>query len=215
MQISEQGKRLPKSVEIRSFNRPVKVAFLVPIEENQISHWILDGIFYEAYSRWGGAHSLIIPFQDGRPLHDNYMPWLSCLDPDFVYSFVEIDELMISEINQQVMPIEMIKHEILGKPDRWRQFIPKWPHGFKPVHSISTLTSPTANYPGWLDKPSPQVYITQSYENDAERFLPNNFGVAHDTSTVTYGQSGVFETMCYCAKDIPENNIVGNYRSDN
>lgn len=213
MQSPEHNNRLPKSVDIRSYNRPAKVAFLIPTVEDEKTHWILDGIFYEAYSRWGGTHSLIIPFQGGQPEKDEYMDWLENLDPDFVYSFVDLDEKMIREIDQLITPIEMIRHEVFGEPDRWRDYIPKWPHGFDPVKSISTLTSPLANVANWFDSPTPQIYLTQFDEINKERFLPNNFGVSHDTSTSTYGQKGVFETLCYCDENLPKNHIVGDYRN--
>ncbi len=213
MQIRDQGKRLPKSVDVRSFNRPVKIAFLVPSEETHTAQWILDGIFYEAYTRWGGSCSLIIPFHDGVPLHEDYILWLSYLDPDFVYSYVDLDNHMISKINTASMPIRMDRHRINGEPGRWRDFLPQWPHGFEPVKSISTLASPFANYFRWNESPSPQTYLTQWYEVDEKRFLPDNFGVAYDAMTGNYGKYGIFETLSYCSDEIPKNNTVGNYRS--
>ena len=215
MQINNQGAALPKSVDIRSFNRPVKVAFLVPIEENQISHWILDGIFSEAYSRWGGTHSLLIPFDNGQPESGEYLKWLATLDPDFIYSFVDLEEYIISKINQLTIPIEMIRHQIYGDPERWQQYIPKWPYDFEPIQSISTLTSPQSNFSHWFESPTPQTYITQHFENDKSRFIPDNFGSSPSTSGITYGQVGTFETICYCDDNTPDNHNVGTYRCSN
>lgn len=213
VQTTEHGERLPKNVNIRSFNRPVKVAFLVSIEDTKENNWTLDAIFRESYTRWGGAHSLVIPFDDSQVLDDSYIKWLTFLDPDFIYSYVELNKQTINKIDIACSPIQMIKHEIIGEIDRWQQFTPQWPHGFTPVKSVSTLTSPLANYPSWSSTPTPQIYITQRHANDEYRFLPDNFGVEHDTTMVTYGREGLFETLSYCDENIPENNTVGNYRS--
>ncbi|PKF49029.1 hypothetical protein [Enterovibrio nigricans] len=66
-----------KSVNVRYANRPVKVAFIVPLNDEKTSQWILDGIFYEAYSRWGGTKSLIIPFSNDKIISDIYLDWLT------------------------------------------------------------------------------------------------------------------------------------------
>ena len=50
-----ENSRLNRSVGVNEFNRPIKVAYLVPSVEETRTHWILDAIFYESYTRWGGA----------------------------------------------------------------------------------------------------------------------------------------------------------------
>lgn len=82
-----------KSINIRYLNRPVKVAFIVPLVEEKICHWILDGIFDEAYSRWGGAKSLIVPCDINDFIPARYLDWLEAYDPDIVYSYVESTRL--------------------------------------------------------------------------------------------------------------------------
>ncbi len=85
-----------KGINVRYSNRPVKVAFIVPLVDDNTTQWILDGIFYEAYSRWGGTKSLIIPFSNDDFISDRYLDWLEQYDADFVYSYVD---LTLKQIN--------------------------------------------------------------------------------------------------------------------
>ncbi len=211
MLMRDKGRRLPKSVDVRSYNRPMKVAFLVPADESDHNNWILDAIFYEAYSRWGGARSLIIAYRDGKPLNNHYENWLSCLDPDVIYSYVELSTDSISRLNRLSLPIAFLRHD-LDKINTWRDYIPHWSTFITPVPAISTLTSPYGNYPGWSQTPTPQIYITQHPENCDSRFLPDNFAVRLSTSSSTFSHHGVYETICYTPTEVPKNYIVGTYR---
>lgn len=211
MIMRNKGKRLPKSVDVRSFNRPMKVAFLVPSTDNESSQWILDGVFSESYSRWGGSRSLIIPFSNGNPLDDQYEDWLAFLDPDFIYSYIDLDIQTIERLNRLALPIAFIRHDD-SRAKSWRGYIPSWSTFIDPVQAISTLTSPYSEYPGWSKTPSPKIYVKQHPENCANRFLPDNFAVSLSTSTEFLSHHGVYESICYVPEEIPENYVVGTYR---
>jgi hypothetical protein len=85
---------LGKNVEIVAHNRPIKVAYIVPYEENDDNQWILDAVFYESYTRWGGARTLIIPASTSAFHHKEYEQWLAFYDADFVYSYVDMDQYL-------------------------------------------------------------------------------------------------------------------------
>ncbi len=201
-----------KSINVRYFNRPVKVAFIVPLVEDKISHWILDGIFYEAYSRWGGAKSLIIPFNKDEFISAKYLDWLEVYDADIVYSYVDLTPEQIDTINKKSLPIEMTMHEVYRNVERWQQFVPRWPHGFSPIRAISAINSPYAKYQDWSNTNQPNLYITQYYENDEHRFLPDNFGVSQGGNGFNLGRPNIFGTICYCAQDLPASHNVGDER---
>lgn len=201
-----------RSINVRYFNRPVKVAFIVPFVESKITHWILDGIFYEAYSRWGGAKSLIIPFEKDRFIFAQYLDWLEMYDADIVYSYVDLTPEQIYTINKKTLPIEMRLHEVYQSAERWQQFIPRWPHYFSPIRAISAINSPYAKYQDWSNAIQPNLYITQHYENDEHRFLPDNFGVSQGGSGSNLGRQNIFGTICYCAQDLPAYHYVGDER---
>ncbi len=80
---------LDKQVSIYQRARPVRVAYL--IQDGPESGQILDNIFSESYSRWGGRRTLIIPVNEGE-LAENYSKWLEWYEPDIVYSFVKLEQ---------------------------------------------------------------------------------------------------------------------------
>lgn len=201
-----------KSINVRYSSRPVKVAFIVPLDDDKTSQWVLDGIFYEAYSRWGGAKSLVIPFSNEDFISDEYLNWLARYDADFVYSYIDLTPEQISIINNKSLPIEMIRHEVHGNIERWRQLTPRWPYGFSPIRAISAINSPYAKYQDWSNANQPNLYVTQYYENDEHRFLPDNFGVSQGGAGFNLGRQNIYGTLCYCAQDLPEYNNVGDER---
>ena len=199
-------------VDVRVSSRPIKVVFIIPDQESQTAHWILDGVFFESYSRWGGAFSLLIPINEEKTISSEYYKWLVAYDPDYVYSFVDLPESLIEKLHRDVVPIGLIRHEVIGKEDYWRTFIPRWPHGIEPTLSISTINSPKSKYRGWTTEVQRNIVVTQYPSTSEDRFLPDNFGVAHSTNIVTYGVEGCFETLCYCDESIPQNHTVGTER---
>ncbi|EOV0138042.1 hypothetical protein ACOIWX_004768, partial [Vibrio parahaemolyticus] len=147
--------------------------------------------------RWGGVKSLLIPFCNDDFIPDGYLDWLERYDADFVYSYVDLTPEQINIINEKSLPIEMIKHEVHGEVERWNQFIPSWPYGFVPIRAISTINSPYAKYQGWSNETQPNMYITQHYENDEYRFLPDNFGISQGGGGSNLGRQNIFGTVCY------------------
>ena len=60
-------------------SRPVRVAFLV--EEHADYAAMLDAIFADCHSRWGGRFNLVIPCENSEPIF-GYEKWLYAYDPD-------------------------------------------------------------------------------------------------------------------------------------
>ncbi|WP_155085025.1 hypothetical protein [Piscirickettsia salmonis] len=167
------------------------------------NHFILDGIFCDAYTRWGGAKTLIIPALDGCLIDTSYYDWLAFLDPDYIYSYAELSKDTIGKLNTAGNPIKLLSHDSVDDTSRWRSYIPNW-HRLEaqPIKSSSTLLSPLANYKVAGKQVSDNLYITQNYEVEEHRFLPDNFGVHLDTNNATYGKEGVFNTIDYCQESI-------------
>ena len=199
-----------KSIEVRSYSRPARIAFLVSNENIDINNWILDGIFYESYTRWGGARTLIIPFEKEETLNPNYLEWLKFFDPDFVYSYVDLKEALIEEIETLVMPIEMLRHKIYGQDISWGSYIPNWRHSFESVLSISTLFSPLSNISSEYGKLTPNRLVTQFSEVDENRFLSDNFGTSHDTTNYTFDGTGkFFKTFSLVRENHQDTTVAG------
>lgn len=208
-----ESSRLQKSVGVQAYNRPIKVVYLVPSSEDERTHWILDAIFYESYTRWGGANTLIIPTQSNQFDGDGYEHWLKSFDPDFVYSYVQLEQNFIKKINSICLPISFLcrpNRQDGTRETRWRDLSPDWGHYFKSVTSLSTLLSPYAN-PQRHNRPPPtavKTLLTQAIEPSDDRFFPDNFGVSHDVGMVTHAVSGLYETLCYCRPQTPGSRTV-------
>jgi hypothetical protein len=195
-------------------NRPIRSAFLVPTQETVNNHWILDAVFCEAYSRWGGRQSLLVPYgQDDQPLDNRFTDWLEKYDPDYIYSYIRLTNQQILDLDKLCSPIVFRQHKLRGdKPTRWRDYTPQTTYGIRPVASLSTISSPHTRQIISNSESGPKRILTQRLPVDENRFFADNFGVSHHTSTVTYGNKGVYETLCYCADDTPENEYVGDHR---
>ena len=129
---------LPRTVEASASNRPVKIAYLVAHDESAKSHMVLNGVFYEAYTRWGGAYTLVVPISNQDFFDARYEEWLQHYDPDFLYTYVDIDQSFIQRIDRLCSPIAFLKHELRNHGDRpieWQAYIPDWSHYVQPVSS--------------------------------------------------------------------------------
>lgn len=207
---------LGKTVEARTTNRPVKIAYLVPFEDAPHTHMNLDAVFFESYTRWAGAYTLVIPTKAQKFLVDGYGEWLKHYDPDFIYSYVDLDAALVENIDRLCCPIAFLKHEKRNRKDReidWRSFLPSWDHYIQPVSSISTVPSP-AIYPHFLHEERAQepTIFTQYGMEPANRFLADNFGTGFSLINVTHAIPGYFKTLCLVPTDLPDNVVAGTER---
>lgn len=201
--------QLQKSIGVSAYNRPIKIAYLVPCEENERSQWILDAVFYESYTRWGGTNTLFIPTMSSQFDGDGYESWIKSFDPDFIYSYVQLETEFIKKINSISLPILFLYHPTNSSITRWRDLSPNWDHYFKSVKSISTLLSPYSS-PQRYNRPPPsavKTLLTQAIEPFDDRFFPDNFGISHDVSQVTHSIAGLYETLCYCRPNAPGSRV--------
>lgn len=214
----ESRRGLNKNIEVRAFNRPIRIAYLIPYDETERSHWIIDAIFYECYTRWSGVRTLIIPTSSSQFLHEEYEYWLEFYDPDFIYSYVNLDQKLIDKINTLSCSIAFIEHKgYVSEKARWQDYLPDWLVYFKAVSSLSTIHSPYAGYrrPFRVDENIvvPTV-ITQFNDFDKYRFLPDNFGTAFDLHKYPNPIPGLYDTLCFTPHGVSERMIVGTYKTD-
>lgn len=92
MMYFDERKLLDEAIEIETRNRPIKVAYLIPIVEPIVSNDILHRVFQESYSRWSGIYTLIIPTNKDTFEFQGYLEWLECFDPDIIYSYIDLSE---------------------------------------------------------------------------------------------------------------------------
>lgn len=207
---------LGKTVEAKETNRPVKIAYLVSFDDAPHTHMNLDAIFFESYTRWAGVYTLVIPTKAQEFLTDGYADWLKHYDPDFIYSYVDLDATFIDKIDRLCCPIAFLQHK---KKDRgnheidWRSFAPYWDHYIQPVSSISTVQS-LASYPQFpnRERPGEPTVFTQYGMEPVNRFLADNFGTGFSLLNVTHAIPGFFKTLCLVPAGLPDHMLVGTER---
>jgi hypothetical protein len=115
--------------------RPLRVAYLV--SENE--HWsvMLDAISDESFARWAGRFFLIIPCVDGS-IVSAYLPWLKLYDPDVIYSYVELNDEKLAEIDADLRPSYFVTHDFRHYPEANRHSLrPKLPT--PPLTALSVI----------------------------------------------------------------------------
>jgi hypothetical protein len=211
----ERPQQLHTNVQVKAINRPIKIAYLVPHEETASNHWVIDAVFYESYTRWSGARTLIIPTDSHQFLHPGYANWLAFYDPDFIYTYIDLEQKMIEEIDRACCPIAFISHKHKKtslETTRWQDYLPDWIMYFSAVSSRTTIHSPYAGYrrPLGGEKEPKSILITQQFiEVSEERFVTDNFGIAFDLHMVTHPVKGLFDTHCLVPNNLGANIDVG------
>lgn len=204
---------LGKTVEAKAANRPVKIVYLVPFDDAPLTHMNLDAVFFESYTRWAGVYTLVIPTKAQEFMSDGYDEWLKRYDPDFIYSYVDLDAAFVDKIDRLCCPIAFLKHDKRVCEEReidWRTFLPRWDHYIQPVSSISTVQSP-ASYPQFPheERPREPTVFTQYGTRPTNRFLADNFGTGFNLNSVTQAIPGLFKTLCLVPADLPGNVVAG------
>lgn len=209
-------KTLDRAVEIKATNRPIKIAYLVPHEDITINHWIIDAVFYESYTRWGGGRTLIIPTNNDSFLFTEYEDWLKCYDPDFIYTFVDLNQELIEKIAIICCPMAFLSHtkKLPSSVTSWSDFLPNWSHYFSSISSLTTIHSPHIGYRQWIgDREGANKFIiTQYHRLEKERFVSDNFGEAVYSHNYLNPIPGMFETCCLVPKDLSASMYAGTER---
>ena len=154
-------------------SRPLRVAFLMT--ESEHAHLILDGIFANCYSRWGGRFSPIV-LCDSDQIPEPYWPWLEVYDPDIVYSYVSLSRDAILEIHERLCPSEFKLHRVDERNPRLDVLSFKPSFEFKPLSSLSTIFR-QARYPRFGEPRGPVRIIDAWPGHAASRMLTDNFGL--------------------------------------
>ena len=87
--------------------RPIRISFLVP---KVPTHELLDYVFSNCMSRWGGRRTPIIPC-DGKLIGKEYLDLLNFWDADIIYSYVQLDPELRKQIAHCFAPSEIYEHE--------------------------------------------------------------------------------------------------------
>jgi hypothetical protein len=167
----------PKHLTVTAVARPVRVAYLVDLDDCPDA--MLDAIFAEAYGRWGGRRTLIVPAKP-QGIDTRYADWLTFFDADVLYSFVTLDDAAVARMHERYGPAHLIKHrELRPDPGRERSFRIELP-----VTGLSSLSVLSAFWGrSWgFDGPPSEVKVLDCYwDQSASKFLRENFGFLSTT----------------------------------
>ncbi|MBR7634504.1 hypothetical protein [Janthinobacterium lividum] len=210
------NRNLGKKIEATASNRPLKIAYFIPVDDDFESNMIIDAVFNESYTRWAGAYTLIVPARGSEFIDIGYDEWIKYYDPDAIYSYVNLDTEFIEKIERICCPIVFINHKKLDNEKKlinWRSFTPSWDHYFQPVSSMSTIRSPT-RYQQFSDEEGRQLttVFTQFEKESANRFLADNFGFQFSLFNAVHAIPGLFKTMCLVPADLPAHMDAGTER---
>jgi hypothetical protein len=148
----------------------MRVAYLV--EEHE--HWktMLDAVFAEAYGRWGGRFSLIVPCENGE-IRPAYVPWLDAYDPDIVYSYVDLTDAAVERIHERFCPAFLVKHDFHRRQERdlhaYRPGLPMPPLSVLSLSAVLTRGN-------MLSAPRPMALVDTQIGTPPSQFLQENFG---------------------------------------
>src|SRR5215213_7629570 len=97
----------PEQQTISATDRPVREAYLVDLSDCPDA--LLDDIFAEAYGRWGGRRTLIVP-ATAEGIDERYSEWLLYFDADVIYSFVALSDASVSALHERYAPARLVRH---------------------------------------------------------------------------------------------------------
>jgi hypothetical protein len=98
---------LSRAITLAQTPVPVQVCYIVPLDAPPD---MLSAIFAECYARWGGRETLIMPIADGK-IDEAYWAWAHDLDPDVVYTYVDLDPDTLSRVDHELMPAVYTVHK--------------------------------------------------------------------------------------------------------
>lgn len=172
--------------------RPLRVAFLV--QDGEHGDLMLDGIFADCYSRWGGRFSLLVPcINDSIPAQ--YWNWLELYDPDIVVSYFPLARSSALEIHERLNPAELIQH------DRSDHEPPRQLYDFKPRYQLDPPLSSLsvlfrlAKRRSPLDQGPPLKLLDCWHTDPGSRFFLDNFGTVHSSGGSSFYPPDAAEVM--------------------
>jgi hypothetical protein len=108
----------PRHRTVTATARPIRVAYLVDL--SNCHDELLNAVFAECYSRWGGRRSLIVPATE-EEIDPDYDKWLVMFDADVMYSYASLSEGAVQAIHERYAPAVLVKHRTLDARDDERR----------------------------------------------------------------------------------------------
>lgn len=158
-----------RRLSVRGTARPIRVAYLVDLDA--CPDELLDAIFDESYSRWGGRRTLVIPSSVGG-IDDRYERWLKLFDADVIYSYVKLNEAAVLSVHERFCPAQLVYHDVqrFGRLN----YAPELP--FSGLSSLSVIPALLEQAWGPFGKIEDLRILDKFYDECDGRVLHENFG---------------------------------------
>ena len=200
----------PNQLTTAGTARPLRVAYL--IDTDDCPDQLLDRIFAEAYGRWGGRRTLIIPAKpDG--IDERYTEWLWYYDSDVIYSFVALTDETVARVHEKYGPAHLVHHNPIGrKRGEVGYFRIELP--LKAVPSLSVV--PALLSRTWGFERLSDLRIIDNYDNNFDQsqspFIEENFGFLGETYQPMTGRNfpELFRTLTLISQQSLDNPQFGN-----
>ena len=198
----------PQHRRIEGTARPLRVAYLVDLGDCPDS--LLDEVFSECFSRWGGRRTPIVPATE-KGVEEAYKSWLEIFDADIIYSFVDLSPAAVSKIHEEYAPGILHKHENRSydrnSDKRFKVELP-----VNGLSSLSVLPIFASRQWGIGDKPKEILTFDKFWDSSDSPFLRENFGFLSDSfSNLRLGDSAaeLFTCMTLISQGSLENKQLG------
>jgi hypothetical protein len=167
----------PEHLTVAALARPLRIAYLVDLGD--CPDTLLDAIFAEAYGRWGGRRTLIVP-ATMQGIDARYADWLGYFDADILYSFVALEDAAVAHIHERYGPAHLIRHrEFCADPAKERSFRIELP--VAGLSSLSVLPVFRGRTWGFDGPPREVKVLNKHWDRSASPFLEENFGFLSKT----------------------------------
>jgi hypothetical protein len=173
--------------------RPIRVAYLVDTDRCPDS--LLDAIFSEAYSRWGGRRTLIAPAKP-EGIDPAYEDWLWHYDADIIYSFVPLTDAAVAAVHEKYGPAHLVYHNPIGLTSNERKYA-RIELPIRSLPSLSTVPAWLSRTWGFAERITRLRLIDKYFDQSESRFISENFGFLSDAfqGMVAANCSDVFHTI--------------------
>lgn len=171
---SEKAVPLDSHISVYSRPRPLRVAYLIDESE----HWsqTLDAVIAEAYGRWAGSRTLLVPVLDGE-IDPPYWDWLRWWDPDLIYSYPLLKPETAQNISRQIAPGWFVGHKTFGPATD-----PFDPTPRSHVQSLSSRSVlPFLRTPRGFQREIPTKLVNKFPQWRDDGFISDNFGTDEGT----------------------------------
>jgi hypothetical protein len=197
----------PNQLTTAGTARPLRVAYL--IDTDDCPNQLLDRIFAEAYGRWGGRRTLIIPAKPDE-IDERYTEWLWYYDPDVIYSFVALTDETVARVHEKYGPAHLLYHNPIGRK-RGEEGYFRIELPLKAVPSLSAVPALLSRTWGFGERLSDLRIIDQYFDQSQSPFIKENFGFLGDTYQPMTGRNfpELFRTLTLISQQSLDNPQFG------